>query len=194
LQTLQNHKTNITMNITDELIETLQGIKDGKEAEFQADGQWFAIRPGRVFSVLSQEYPIRLKPFVPTPPEGYRLVRRDECSEAPLPDKVLYWSGGGKWQPMINWFPYEFVAVPIAPPEPPKPQYVPWTARTFPMDAPVWVRRKHFNGFEYLLVTISENGAYTVPSGPLIDWERLLSEWVQKDGKPCGTLCDAKTC
>jgi hypothetical protein len=177
------------MNITTELIETLQGIKDGKEAEFQDESkQWYPIRPGHVFGVLSQEYPIRLKPFVPTPPEGYRLLGEGEKTDEQV------WLNDGRFWNGSEWgsrgcynYPKYHIAVPIAPPEPPKPEYVPWTARTFPMDAPVWVRRKHFNGFEYLLVTISENGAYTAPSGPLIDWERLLSEWVQKDGKPCGT-------
>lgn len=174
--------------ITDELIETLKGIKDGKEWEWQgATLNWNSPPAGSNVFSYAQHHPIRLKPFVPVPPEGYRLLG-DEEKDGRWAAKAVCWESAtkewvdGLWKANVAANHY---AVPIAPPEP-EPEYVPWTAETFPTDRPVWVKFKDEEGAA-LITQFNEDCAIIGDVG----WRAygdLFRNWLQHNGSPCGEL------
>jgi hypothetical protein len=252
----RNHRTTNTMNITNELIATLQGIKDGKEAQWQtATGAWLPVEThSGALGLASQGYPIRLKPFVPTPPEGYRLLGEDERIGW-LPNGSQYWiSGSGRWQSVgIPWCStaaasiHAPIAVPIAPPESslagrfdietieqaffnydtdgsemtasswekrrsqwkafkayisahprqeigdrsaiappeqPKPEYVPWTFETRPMEC-VWVYKKGFIT-DRLIIGWRDDGVIVAGYDDPFSYSAVFDLFLQRDGTPCG--------
>ena len=67
--------------------------------------------------------------------------------------------------------------------EPPKPVYIPWTYETVPIGLLVKVRVGKQKG---LITGASERGARINCTS--ISYDCLLSDWIQLDGTPCGTV------
>lgn len=233
------------MNITDELIETLRGIKDGKPWEYSIRGDWLPVPQTRnVLDFLRLGLRIRLAP--PEPPEGYRLLQAKEKDGRWKDDTYCWIVHLNQWRKQGSFAILEdHIAVPIDPPQPDPggwipwhggecpvepetmvearlrdgfktqqrtahkfrwrwehtgesgdiiayrvvqtaPEYVPWSLETFPTDRPVWVRHKNETGFIEEITVINVNGWHTKHRAGA--WERLLEDYIQKDGSPCGTL------
>jgi len=68
-------------------------------------------------------------------------------------------------------------------PEPPKPVYVPWTYETCPVGLLVKVRVGKQKG---LITGVGGHGARVGATSSSYDC--LLSDWIQLDGTPCGTV------
>lgn len=178
--------------LTDELIETLKGIKEGKEWEVLFEGRWECPSLA-VWSYLDREWSIRLKPFVPEPPEGYRLLEKEKCERQFIPG-AWFWSNiRDAWQQLHSEegfgcvaTPTEHIAVPLTPPAP---EYVPWTFETFPKDRLVWLKPKegyHRNCLSS--VGVVKPAGLDVTGHSYVPWETLLNHWIQETGEPCGTI------
>ena len=73
-----------------------------------------------------------------------------------------------------------------------EPKVVPWTLDTLPKDRPVWIQMKHKRlllqivsatdcGVRYLNANEDDH-----PVILFLSWQRILDEWEQLDGSPCG--------
>ena len=73
------------------------------------------------------------------------------------------------------------------------PEFVPWNAETFPKDRPVWAKLAicRGDGVGALVIGFVSHGVTFSSEEGLDDditWDDLLTDYVQHDGSPCGTL------
>jgi len=77
--------------------------------------------------------------------------------------------------------------------KPKEPEFVPWDAETFPKDRPVWAKLAicRGDGVGALVIGFVSHGVTFSSEEGLDDditWDDLLTDYVQHDGSPCGTL------
>lgn len=179
--------------LTDELIETLKGIKEGKEWEYLYEGQWKKPTILNVWDCLGKDWLIRLKPFVPEPPLGYRLLTAEE-KKGQWIEGAYYWSHTQWLKRTSNLHAGEgcsankmdHIAVPI---EPPAPEYVPWTFETGPRDRLVWVHKKGYFT-DRLIIAWRDNGVEIGHYGENVTvmYQDLFDNWLLQKNEPCGTI------
>lgn len=190
-----------SQEITDETFEILRRVQAGEEWEYSNNEiMWGNPESSdmNIFMCLGRGYRIRFRPFVPEPPEGYRLLTKEECKGQWIKDgKYWGYEGEGRyfWTSRQNpWdegtgcqaVKVDHIAVPL---EHPSPEYVPWTFETFPKDRPVWLRPKEGNHTDTLglVLNVRPHGA-TVADHSFCVWKSLLDRWLQHTGEPCGTI------
>jgi hypothetical protein len=71
--------------------------------------------------------------------------------------------------------------------EPPKPVYVPWTFETCPVGCVV--KRKHL---EQVIMIVSKTDVSCGQCGQHYLYDRMLADFEQLDGTPCGTIANEK--